>query len=373
MYTSALLFLFFLIFSQVSVSTFAYYALPSNGSLRFMAITNADNDQDQLAAVAQINPTTGSLSLHGNFSFAVTVVGVDCTTSFDPVRNVYYAITGNGPNIDTIDAVSGKILSTVETEVAYGITAVGYDPTTKSLKGIGGPVSGRTLQYIDINATSGVIKVLNDDLKLTWPIPCESALSVASQRYYTLSQTKQDDDADEVLLTIDVEKGTVISSIPWAGANKKLGIINSIIVIPSQSLSSNETIISWVIDHNFNHPPTLIWIDPISGLHKNLTSLPNKGTFKDSTVPLQASALLYIDPTTGNITIGSIIFDNAEDETYLAMVTIQPTGITMINDEKIYSTFTESDPVVTLDLVKVDAIGTQLLWAPAWVTPPADM
>ncbi len=383
-------------------------ALPTTGSLRALAITNAENDQDQGASVAQVNPTTGAVSLHGNFSFAVTVIGLDCATSFvgggaaaqahiplsrlSPTWRedmgaadlsphsaaagspVYIAVEGDGPNLMTIDATTGKVLSTVLLKEAYAVVTASWDPAalngSGALVGLAGPPDGKGIDYIAMDIATGDVTPITRGLSgLSFPLPCESAVSVATQRLYVMTDTKETDESDEELLTLDLATGKVLSTIPWPSKNKGVGYANSLFVFPPGVLgpasTTNETVGLWTIDHSFNTPPRLVSLDPVSGHSTVIASVPLRGSLA-ITIPVGSSALILPGAGGGNATVAAFAFSDAEDEPYMVFVDIAPPQMA----EGAEGEGGEA-ALASARAVKLKADGVQLFWAPAWVQTAA--
>jgi hypothetical protein len=296
---------------------------------------------------------------------------MDCTTTFDSARGVWYGAEGGGSAyVATIDAEAGTSKK-VELQVNYVLASMSYDPSTSMIKAVGSSPSG-SLDFIAVNATDGSVLPIARGIKQVAPQVCESAVSTSTGRFYTLSNDKENDDADQVILTYDLATGSLLNSAPWPAVSGKQGTLNSLILLPPGTAGGvNETLAAWCVDHNFNFAARLALVDPMTGKYTIIAQLPSK--YNEVTIPPNTVALIPppaavdVGATAANATIVALAFDNGQDQPYIISADVSAAHMARLfedDEEGEGEAGVEGAPAPRI--TPLNAGGTQLLWAPVW-------
>lgn len=224
-----------------------------------------------------------------------------------------------------MDAVKGVILATSPSlSPSYVVVSMTWDEDDGLLYAIGGSASN-TIDYVSINVTTGVVTVLAKDLGLPFPEACESALSAAHDVFYTVTNDKENDDADQTIDAYNLTTGKKIASIPWAANTGTVGTINSIGSIDGGAVIAT-------IDHNFVQPLrvwSVVFDGTPGGKVTMLAQLPaSYGT--DVVIDIGGMALvpgsLPGAPAGAAFTITAVAIDNSSDGSYLLSLPLDASG-----------------------------------------------
>jgi hypothetical protein len=312
--------------SSLAVAALAVPVAAATVQLRGLALINTDNDQDQLASVVSVEASSGGIAFIGNFSWSTQwTTSLDCTTAYSYGTSRWFSVLGGGPAIATVDAVKGVILSTSPPlSPSYVVVSMTWDEDDGLLYAIGGSASN-TIDYVSINATTGVVVVLAKDLGLPFPEACESALSAAHDAFYTVTNDKESDDADQTIEMYNLTTGKKIASIPWAAQTGTVGTINSI-------GSFNGGAVIATIDDNFVRPLRFwsVVLDSTPG--GNVTMLAQLPASYGAQVVIDIGGMALVPgslpgaPAGAAVTITAVAIDDASDLSYLLSLPLDTSG-----------------------------------------------
>jgi hypothetical protein len=194
-------------------------------SLRALTLLETEDDDAQVAAVVELDAASGAQRQVGlNFSWSTEVgLSMDCVTAFAPAAGGaparYLSVLGSGPSIATVDAEAGALTSTSPPLAPpYIVASMAWDAALGLLIAIAAPAAAAArVDLVSINASSGAVAVLAGSLALPFPQACQSALSLASGTFYTVSNDATNDEADQTVDAYALPSGRQLASAAWPG------------------------------------------------------------------------------------------------------------------------------------------------------------
>lgn len=295
-------------------------------SLRSLTLLETADDDNQIAAVVQLDADTGVFTQIGkNFSWSTeAALSMDCVTAFAPAVSGYPArwmsAVGSGPSIATVDASSGVLVGTSPSlSPSYILASMSWDATLGLLVAVAG--LGDRVDLVTVNATTGIVSVLASALALPFPQACQSALSLVSGTFYTVSNDKANDDADQTVDAYALSNGTLLASAAWPALNA--GALGRPLVVPAASADGEDTLVlSWAAPDSGSgagRPLRFLQLDVRSGAQRVLAELP--ASF--SGVVIDAGGQSPASPAraaNGSFSMVAFGFDNPSDTAYLLRV-----------------------------------------------------
>ena len=327
-------------------------------SLRTLALLDTENDEDQVAAVAEVNETSGRVrTVSGNFSWSVQwSTSLDCATTFAPevgARGTWLSLVGQGPSVAAVDAASGKLLHlSPAISVAYVVASVSWDAARGDLAAIGSASGATGLDLIRINATTGAVTVELRGLKgAKFPQPCESVISLATRTFFTVADDTGMDDADQAVEAYDLDSGALRHAVSWPAKSAKAGPLGGPVVVRPAAAGGADTLVLLWRDGDMARPLRYVTLDFATGNVTVLCELPAR--FADTVVDIGGVSPVPVTAAAdGSFALAAIAFDNSQDEGYLLRLNVRAGGAKAGNGNTTLTKLIE---------------GGKVLWAPVFV------
>ena len=313
--------------AALSLASASHPAERAPGLVHALALLDTENDEDQVAGVVQVDPSTGRVkSVAANFSWSVQwTTSLDCATAFAPELGAlgrWLSLIGEGPSVAMVDVATGKLLHLSKAiSVAYVVASVSWDASRGDLVAVG-ENGAQSLDLIRINATTGEVTVELRGIKgAKFPQPCESSISLATKTFYTIATDVQMDDADQAVEAYDLATGKLLRSVSWPAKSAKEGPLGGPVVVQPASAGGQDTLVLLWGDSDGARPLRYVTLDFASGNVTVLCELPRRflSTVVDiggvGPAPVMAAA-------DGSFALVAMAFDNAQDEGYLLSLAV---------------------------------------------------
>ena len=323
-------------------------------SLRALAIVNTENDEHQIAAVAEVNASSGRISTFPTFDWSVQwTTSLDCATTFAPAPTPrWLSLVGEGPSVAAVDAASGKLLGlSPALSVAYVVASAEWDAARGDLVAVGAAPGGTSSDLIRTNVTTGVVTVeLHGIAGAAFPQPCACALSLATRTLYTVADDVEMDDSDQAIEAFDLDTGKLRHSVAWPAKSKKEGPLGAPVVVAAAAAGGPDTLALIWADADLARPLRFVTLDLATGNMTVLCELPTK--FRDTVVDIGGVGPAAVRAAAdGSFAFVAMAFDNSADDSYLVQLAVGAgAGAGSGN--------------ITLTRL---AAGGKFLWAPVWI------
>lgn len=209
------------------------------GTLFAFGILSVPDDDHATAGVMTLNPTTGARTIAAPFPFAATdESALYCFLGWAPGSGAagdgprYFATTGPTPNVTTVDAASGVVLSDVPVNPPAYVLSFSYDDTrARGVALLANAANKLELAYVD--TATGALTLLNASVPALFDrvIPCSQRLIPSHGWLLVMATVTDRDDGDETWLVLDYTRnGATVFEGPWSFA--KHGRVNAFSELP---------------------------------------------------------------------------------------------------------------------------------------------
>lgn len=313
-----------LLFAAALAAISAQTTSSAKAGLYGLAIMQLNDDGPEASSIAHIT-TAGQVTYHGNFTFAATPAGMDCTLAWSGGANpTYFGAMGIPVQVIQVDANTGTQLQLHTLQPQYGVGSLAYDNATDTLYGVAEEANGQGYDFISIDYRTGAVTTLHKGVPLPYLSQCLGELSAASKRYYAVTDTTVRDDSDQDLVTLDLTTGAVVSSLPWASSSGNKGRLSVFTVRPPTTPGGNESLLVLDADEAQQRPVQLLDLDPLTGASTLLATLPKSRTQVE---PQLGSLALTSD---GSMAYALAFDDNTQDNLLLSFaLTAKPVTVTV--------------------------------------------
>ena len=295
--------------------------------LRALALVNTENDEHQIATVAEVNASSGRVATpFATFDWSVQwATSLDCATTFAETPTPrWLSLIGAGPSVATVDARSGALLSvSPPISTAYIVASAAWDAAKGDLVAVGVAAgTGTKADLIRINATTGAVTVeLRGIAGAAFPQPCASALSLATRTLYTVANDMETDDADQAVEAYDLDTGKLRHSVAWPAKSKHEGPLGAPVVVAAAAAGGPDSLMLIWGDADLARPLRFITLDLESGNVTVLCELPAK--FKDTVVDIGGMSPTAVRAAPdGSFSLVAMAFDNSADASLLLQLAV---------------------------------------------------